>query len=1293
MASVTITIPNSDWASGGNRNQWTPPNAEHISLGTSLSEDGITELFLGYFAIPRTNVTFTIHLSDGISSEVDAGPDFSTQMENSGTITIIASDSSTVTITGIADSAEPYSWIPSNIAAINTFAIGHNGLSDRSITVTFNDNAEIAPSFVDNTGDAQSWTQNEQITSFTVPEADGTPTPTYSTIGALPTGISFNTTTRVISGTPSTAGSGTIRINATNSEGNANWTVAYTITAASAAPVFTDNTGDGQTWERNTAITPITVPAATGNPSPTYAVVGNLPNGLSFNTSSRVLSGSPSVVGSGTIRIRATNSQGSDDWTMTYVVATNPARPSAPTVTVLGGVAVELELDLPNDNNSPITSHTYRYREQGTTSWTEVVVTTTTQTVFGLDRETTYEFQSLATNTFGNSNFSLSETGTTTAGEEVSVTVPDSAFTSGTTNIRWLVVAGSYIDIGRGLSEEGVTQFWGLFRIATTGQIRLRFAANQTDFLSVAGPDFNAQMESMGAITARLSNGHELVLTGIGDATEPYEWIPTDTAVLTEFRTQVLALTDQSLTLTFRDDPPALTAPSFADGTGNAQNWTQSQAITPITVPEADGMPAPTYAAVGNLPTGISFNTTTRVLSGSPSVVTSGTITIRATNSAGSDDWTVGYTTTAGFVAPSFSDPIGDAQSWTQDTAISAITVPAANGNPTPAYTSIGALPAGIAFNTTNRVISGTPTATGSGTIRIRATNSQGSDDWTVTYAVSAGQVAPVFSDDIGNAQNWTQNQAIAAITVPAATGNPTPAYTVVGGLPTGISFSPTTRRISGTPSAVGSGTIRIRATNSQGSDDWTVTYTTTAGAPQVSVTVPLTGLSSFNNFIRWSDNQSLGSTFSASGAEQFLTTVDLNNASPSGQVYISIVGTNNRFTTAFEATGRIIFEASDGETLEVMIADADMTEPYTWVHVPSISAVVAFVLHVKDLVDQTGTLTLIGEGEEETGIAPSFTDGTGNAQTWTQNQSIAAITVPEADGTPTPTYAAVGSLPTGIAFNTTTRVLSGTPSVVGSGTITIRATNSEGSDDWTVDYTTNAPDVAPSFTDDMGTAQSWTQNQSISFITVPAANGNPTPTYAAVGNIPAGINFNTTTRRISGTPTAVGSGTITIRASNSEGSDDWTVDYTTTAAQVAPSFADVTGDAQSWTQNEAITPITAPEADGTPTPVYSVIGNLPTGIAFNATTRVISGTPSAVGSGTIRINATNSEGNANWSFTYTTVAGTSAPSFTDSTGDAQTWTQNVAITSITVPAATGNPTPTYATVGNIPSGISSTLR
>ena len=112
-------------------------------------------------------------------------------------------------------------------------------------------------------------------------------------------------------------------------------------------------------------------------------------------------------------------------------------------------------------------------------------------------------------------------------------------------------------------------------------------------------------------------------------------------------------------------------------------------------------------------------------------------------------------------------------------------------------------------------------------------------------------------------------------------------------------------------------------------------------------------------NIIRWLNDVSLGSTFAADGNNQTLNNVTLNYVT--GEVRITISGINNRFTSAFEATGRIIFTASDGELLEVMIANVDMTEPYDWT--PTNSAeVIAFANHVRGLTDRNATLTLTND-------------------------------------------------------------------------------------------------------------------------------------------------------------------------------------------------------------------------------------------------------------------------------------------------------------------------------------------
>ena len=143
------------------------------------------------------------------------------------------------------------------------------------------------------------------------------------------------------------------------------------------------------------------------------------------------------------------------------------------------------------------------------------------------------------------------------------------------------------------------------------------------------------------------------------------------------------------------------------------------------------------------------------------------------------------------------------------------------------------------------------------------------------------------------------------------------------------------------------------------------------------------------------------------------------------------------------------------------------------------------------------------------------------------------------ATGFPTPTLSESGTLPSGVTFNTTTGVLSGTPAsdTGGAYNLTFTAHNGVGSDatqpfTLTVNQATQAPAItsANSTTFAVGTAGSFTVT----------ATGVPTPTLSESGTLPSGVTFNTTTGVLSGTPASNTGGVynLTFTAHNGVGSD-----------------------------------------------------------------------------------------------------------------------------------------------------------
>jgi hypothetical protein len=168
-------------------------------------------------------------------------------------------------------------------------------------------------------------TQGTPITDRTV-TATGGGTMTYTATGLI-TGLTINPSTGVISGTPTSTVSGTYNVNltATNAVGSDTETLVITY---SAPPVITSSLT--ATASQGTAFS-YTI-FATNTPTSYSVLTSPLPTGLSFNATTRVISGTPTDTASTTwyISIRATNAASSDTETLvvtyTAVPVINPSQ-------------------------------------------------------------------------------------------------------------------------------------------------------------------------------------------------------------------------------------------------------------------------------------------------------------------------------------------------------------------------------------------------------------------------------------------------------------------------------------------------------------------------------------------------------------------------------------------------------------------------------------------------------------------------------------------------------------------------------------------------------------------------------------------------------------------------------------------------------------------------------------------------------------------------------------------------------------------------------------------------------
>jgi hypothetical protein len=154
-------------------------------------------------------------------------------------------------------------------------------------------------------------------------QADDTATGTlsYSATG-LPAGLSISSSTGVISGTPSTAGSSTVTVTGTDSSGpSGSASFAWTVSAAGSNTVTVISPGNQSGTVGTAASLQISASDSASGQTLTYQASG-LPAGLSIGSSTGLISGTPTTAGSSSVTVTATDTTGaSGSATFTWTIS------------------------------------------------------------------------------------------------------------------------------------------------------------------------------------------------------------------------------------------------------------------------------------------------------------------------------------------------------------------------------------------------------------------------------------------------------------------------------------------------------------------------------------------------------------------------------------------------------------------------------------------------------------------------------------------------------------------------------------------------------------------------------------------------------------------------------------------------------------------------------------------------------------------------------------------------------------------------------------------------------------
>ncbi len=1005
--------------------------------------------------------------------------------------------------------------------------------------------------------------------------------PAYDGSPCLPAGLtldpSFGSTTTLLHGAPTTAGTYTFKVSLNDNQsqtGVATYTLVVTSGSAPTLTSVSPNTGStaggtsvtltGTNFVNVTGVTiggstassvvnsgtsitsvtpahaagPVNVVVTTSNgtatltngftytvPAPTVGPVSaTVASGSSANPITLNLSGGAATsvaVASGAAHGTATASGtsitytptagffGSDSFTYTATNASGTSSPATVTLTVSAPTLVISPASLPNGTVNTAYSQSLN-TTGGTAPYTYAITSGTLPT--GL---------SLAV-----SSGSLTGTPSSAGTYNFTVTASDSSSGNGPAT-----ASRSYsVTINQALPVAG----------AVSATVAANSSANPITLNLSGGAATSVAVASAAAHGTATASGTTITYTPTAgySGTDSFTYTATNAAGTSSPATVTITVTAPTLVIT-----PA-TLSTFT--VGSAFNATLS----------ASGGDAPYTFNVNSLPSGLSLNTATGQISGTPIAAGAYSFTATVTDSNGA----TGSITYSGTVSAAL--PVASAVSATvaANSSANPITLNLSGGAATSvAVASAAAHGTATASGTS---ITYTPTAGYSGTdsFTYTATNASGtSSPATVTITVTAPTLvitpATLGTFTVGSAFNATLS----------ASGGDAPYTFNVNSLPSGLSLNTSTGQISGTPTVAGAYSFTATVTDSNGATG-SITYSGT-----VSVALPVASAVSATVAANSSANPI---TLNLSGGAA--TSVAVASAAAHGTATAS--GTTITYTPTAGYSG--------ADSFTYTATNASGT---------SSPATVTITVTAPTLVITPATLG-------------AFTVGS------------AYSTTLSASGGSAPYAFSASNLPGGLTLNPSTGIISGTPSVPGAYSSTVTVTDSNGA----AGSITFSGTVSVALPVASAVSATVAANSSANSIALNLSGGSAT--NVAIASAAAHGSAVASGLSITYTPSAGYSGadSFTYTASNASGtSSPATVTLTISAPTLLVSPASLGAGTTGSPYSAAVS-----ASGGTAPYTYSVTsGSLPTGMSLNAATGAISGTPTTNQTANFTLTVTDANG------------------------------------------------------------------